>query len=164
MTPRAFLRQRNGILRPLARFFDNGTGSFDPSHVCSTPEWDGFKIDGPSRVFSTPKRNTLTHCVFFRPRQRDPSTPRAFFRPRNGIVSKLTTPRTFFRKRKRDPLTPRTFFRSRNGIVSKLSTPRASFRKRKRDSSSPRALFRPRNGILRPLVRFFDTGTGWFQN
>ena len=39
----------------------------------------------PLPAFLTPKRNT--------------STPRAFFRPRNGMVSKLMTIRAFFRHR-----------------------------------------------------------------
>ena len=39
MTPRAFFRQRNEILRPLARFVDPGTGLFFPtSEFFSTPQ------------------------------------------------------------------------------------------------------------------------------
>ena len=48
---------------------------------------NSFKIDNPSRVFSTPGR--------------DPLTPRAFFRPWNGVVSKWITPCVFFRQRNR---------------------------------------------------------------
>ena len=51
LTPPVFFQQRNGILQPLARFFDTETGSFDPSRVFSTPERDSFKIDNPLRVF-----------------------------------------------------------------------------------------------------------------
>ena len=73
---------RDGILRPLARFFDTETespgrnhstpraffstpkrnprdGIIRPPCVFSTPERVGFKIDDPSRVFSTPERDSF---------------------------------------------------------------------------------------------------------
>ena len=52
--------------------------------LLTTPERDSFKIDDPSRVFSTTER--------------DPSTLHTFVRPQNGVVSKLTTHRAFFRQ------------------------------------------------------------------
>ena len=77
---------RDGILQPLARF--------------STSVRNSSKIENPSRVFSTPGRDT--------------STPRALFRPRTGIVSKWTTPCAFFRHRDGILRPLRAFFRPRS--------------------------------------------------
>ena len=121
-------------LTTLRAIFQNGTGYFDPPRAFLTSERDGFKIDDPSCIFSNTGRDT--------------STPRASFRPRNGIASKLVTPRVFFRHEtghfdpSRVPSTPE----------------RDSFK-----IDDPRAFFRTRNGILRPLAHFFDNGTGYFD-
>ena len=110
-----------------------------------SPERDSFKITDPSRIFSTPKRNTSTPRVLLDTETEHFDHSRVSSSPgRDGF--KIEDPSRVFSTTTRDPSTPRAFFRTRNGIVSKFTT--------------PRAFFRPRNRIVRRLARFFDPGTG----